>query len=298
MRSVAIGLVLLSPLIAQAQSTRTLVEEMGLRVERLEQIVQGQALLEMLQRIETLSALSREQRGEIDLLSRELQTLREQQRAVTVDQERRLAALEREWAEWQAQRVGSTPSTVSEVTPTAATSGSEPSGSPVGDETSGNQASGDETTTSTPPRNAPPATVSGSDSTETAEVLYARALASLNAGNYPASIAAFEVFLQRHAEHSLADNARYWMGQAYFLLRDYARALEFFEKVSAEIADVGKAADTWLKRGLCELELERLPAAKRSFETVASRYPDSAAAPLARQALSRLDMAAADSNPQ
>ena len=187
---------------------------------------------------------------------------------------------------------------MSDPTPPAATSASEPSGSPVGDETSGDPASGDETATSTSPRNTPSATAAGGDRTETAEVLYARALASLNSGNYPAAIAAFEVFLQRHAEHSLADNARYWMGQAYFLLRDYARALEFFEKVSAEIADVGKAADTWLKRGLCELELERLPAAKRSFETVASRYPDSAAAPLARQALSRLGMAASDSNPQ
>lgn len=264
-RPLSVALLLLSPLVAQAQSTRTLVEEMGLRVERLEQIVQGQALIEMLQRIETLSALSREQRGEIELLTRELETLREQHRAVTVDQERRLAALEREWAELRVER-----STV-----VAAESGStETTASPaVSAETSAVEA----------------ATV------ETPEVLYARALASLNAGDYPASIAAFEVFLQQHATHALTDNARYWIGQAYFLLRDYARALEYFEKVSSEIADVGKAADTWLKRGLCELELERFNAARKSFETVSSRYPDSAAAPLARQALGRMGDAASGS---
>ena len=264
-RPLSVALLLLSPLVAQAQSTRTLVEEMGLRVERLEQIVQGQALIEMLQRIETLSVLSREQRGEIELLTRELETLREQHRAVTVDQERRLAALEREWAELRVER-----STV-----VAAESGStETTASPaVSAETSAVEAA----------------------AVETPEVLYARALASLNAGDYPASIAAFEVFLQQHATHALTDNARYWIGQAYFLLRDYARALEYFEKVSSEIADVGKAADTWLKRGLCELELERLDAARQSFETVSSRYPDSAAAPLARQALGRMGDAASGS---
>jgi tol-pal system protein YbgF len=265
-RPLSVALLLLSPLVAQAQSTRTLVEEMGLRVERLEQIVQGQALIEMLQRIETLSALSREQRGEIELLTRELETLREQHRAVTVDQERRLAALEREWAELRVER-----STV-----VAAESGST------------------ETTEASPAVSAETSAVEAA-AVETPEVLYARALASLNAGDYPASIAAFEVFLQQHATHALTDNARYWIGQAYFLLRDYARALEYFEKVSSEIADVGKAADTWLKRGLCELELERFNAARKSFETVSSRYPDSAAAPLARQALGRMGDAASGS---
>ena len=260
-RPLGLVLLFLSPLVAQAQSTRTLVEEMGLRVERLEQIVQGQALLEMLQRIETLSALSREQRGEIELLTRELETLREQHRAVTVDQERRLAALEREWAERRVER----------VTAVAAESASA------------------ETT------EASPSVSTETSAVETPEVLYARALASLNAADYPASIAAFEVFLQQHATHALTDNARYWIGQAYFLLRDYARALEYFEKVSGEIADLGKAADTWLKRGLCELELERLDAARQSFETVSSRYPDSAAAPLARQALGRMGDAASGS---
>ncbi len=270
-RPLGLALLVLSPLVAQAQSTRTLVEEMGLRVERLEQIVQGQALLEMLQRIETLSALSREQRGEIELLTRELETLREQHRAVTVDQERRLAALEREWAELRVQR----------ATAVAA------------------QSASTETTEASPLLSAETPAVENpaveTPAVETPEVLYARALASLNAGAYPASIAAFEVFLQQHATHALTDNARYWIGQAYFLLRDYARALEYFEKVSGEIADVGKAADTWLKRGLCELELERFDAARQSFETVSSRYPDSAAAPLARQALGRMGDAASGS---
>ena len=270
-RPLGLTLLLLSPLVAQAQSTRTLVEEMGLRVERLEQIVQGQALLEMLQRIETLSALSREQRGEIELLTKELDTLREQQRAVTVDQERRLAALEAEWAELRVER----------STAVAAVSGSTESGSTESGSTETTEAS--------------PSVSTETPAVETPEVLYARALASLNAGDYPASIAAFEVFLQQHATHALTDNARYWIGQAYFLLRDYARALEYFEKVSSEIADVGKAADTWLKRGLCELELERFDAARQSFATVSSRYPDSTAAPLARQALGRMGDAASGS---
>lgn len=270
-----VAVLFLCPLVLQAQSTRSLLEDLGLRVERLEQIVQGQALLEMLQRIETLSALSREQRGELDVLRRELEILRQQQRDVTVDQERRLTALEQAFDSLRATVSVSTPAAV------AITPGSEAASSAAGGVLAA------EVPAAEAP-NAQPAQEMGASAAETAEVLYARALASLNAGAYPASIAAFEVFLQRYTEHSLANNARYWMAQAYFLLRDYARALEFFEQVGSDLPDRGKVADAWLKRGLCEIELGRSDAARQSLETVANRFPDSAAAPLARQTLARL----------
>lgn len=260
-----VGLLFLCPLGVEAQSTRSMVEDLGLRVERLEQTVQGQALLELMQRIETLSALSREQRGELDLLRRELETLRQQQRDVMVDQERRLTAIEQALAEMRTRAVA--------VSPEAAES-------PVTGDSSLEQES------SLAPQS--PVTPASPVTEESAEALYARALASLNAGEYPAAIAALEVFTQRHATHSLMNNARYWMGQAYFLLRDYASALNFFAQVGPDMADIGKVADAWLKRGLCEIELGRSESARQSLETVANRYPDSAAAPLARQALARL----------
>jgi tol-pal system protein YbgF len=271
----ALAIVFLCPLAAPAQSTRSMVEDLGLRVERLEQTVQGQALLELLQRIETLSALSREQRGELDLLRRELETLRQQQRDVMVDQERRLAMIEQALTEIRARAATSPVAADEGAAEVAASMAAQAGVAP----SMGAQAS------------VAPSTVAGEIApvvNESPEALYARALASLNAGEYPTAIAAFEVFMQRHPTHPLINNARYWMGQAYFLLRDYSKALEFFAQVGPDMADIGKVADAGLKRGLCEIELGRNEAARQSLETVASRYPDSAAAPLARQALARL----------
>lgn len=248
----------------QAQSTRALLEDLGVRVERLEQTVQGEAMLELLARVESLAQQNREQRGELDLLLRELETLRRQQQDVVVDQERRLSALERALER-----------TLSAV--------------------SGGGAAVDSADAAEAPAvssESPATAASASGVPETAEGLYARALAALNAGEYPAAIAAFEVFLERHAGHALANNARYWTGQAFFLLRDYARALEFFGSVGSDMPDIGKVADALLKRGLCEIELGRNAAARQSLQAVITRYPDSAAAPLARQTLARLGASA------
>lgn len=270
-----LAVIFLWPVVSQAQSTRSMIEDLGLRVERLEQTVQGQALLELLQRIETLSAMSREQRGELDLLRRELESLRQQQRDVMVDQERRLTMIEQALGEMRA-RAATSPIAADERAAEIAAS---------------TAAQGLEAPSTAAPASVAPSSIASEVTPvvdESPEALYARALASLNAGAYPSAIAAFEVFMQRHPTHPLINNARYWMGQAYFLLRDYSKALEFFAQVGPDMADIGKIADAGLKRGLCEIELGRNEAARQSFELVASRYPDSAAAPLARQALARL----------
>ena len=124
--------------------------------------------------------------------------------------------------------------------------------------------------------------------TTTPEQRYGRAFDALKAGDYAAAIAGMRDFIARHPDHPLADNAYYWLGQTHYLNRDYVQAIEAFASVGSKSPDSAKAPDALLKRGLSEVELKRIEAARRSFNDLIARYPASEAARLAREQLQRL----------
>jgi len=256
MRSIAwlaAAAVVLSATPLFAQSTRSRVEDLELRVAQLEQVLQSQTLIEMSQRLEAQAAELRELRGEIESSQNENQQLRKQLADLAADFDRRLVELER--------RPAITP-------PVVETSGeaSAGSGAPIA------------STVATPTVVADPS----------AETLYNRAFDALKAARYPEAIEGMKVFLAAHPQHPLADNAQYWLGQTYYLSRDYERAVEAFSAVGGRSPDRSKAPDALLKKGLSEIELKRNDDARRSFGELLQRYPDSDAARTAADALQKL----------
>ncbi len=98
MRSIAwlaVGAALLSATPLFAQSTRSRVEELELRVQQLEQVLQSQTLIEMSQRIEAQAAELRELRGALESSQNDNQQLRKQLADLASDFDRRLVELER-----------------------------------------------------------------------------------------------------------------------------------------------------------------------------------------------------------
>ncbi len=256
MRSIAwlaAAAVVLSATPLFAQSTRSRVEDLELRVAQLEQVLQSQTLIEMSQRLEAQAAELRELRGEIESSQNENQQLRKQLADLAADFDRRLVELER--------RPAITP-------PVVETSGeaSAGSGAPIA------------STVAAAAVVADPA----------AETLYNRAFDALKAARYPEAIEGMKVFLAAHPQHPLADNAQYWLGQTYYLSRDYERAVEAFSAVGGRSPDRSKAPDALLKKGLSEIELKRNDDARRSFGELLQRYPDSDAARTAADALQKL----------
>lgn len=256
MRSIAwlaAAAVVLSATPLFAQSTRSRVEDLELRVAQLEQVLQSQTLIEMSQRLEAQAAELRELRGAIESSQNENQQLRKQLADLAADFDRRLVELER--------RPAITP-------PVVETSGeaSAGSGAPIASTVAA-------------------ATVVADPSAET---LYNRAFDALKAARYPEAIEGMKAFLAAHPQHPLADNAQYWLGQTYYLSRDYERAVEAFSAVGGRSPDRSKAPDALLKKGLSEIELKRNDDARRSFGELLQRYPDSDAARTAADALQKL----------
>lgn len=65
--------------VASAQSTRQKIDDLASRLEQLEQVVQGQALVELSQKVESLTNEVRTLRGELEVVQNENAELRKQQ---------------------------------------------------------------------------------------------------------------------------------------------------------------------------------------------------------------------------
>lgn len=117
---------------------------------------------------------------------------------------------------------------------------------------------------------------------------YQAALASLRAGRYEEATAAFQAFLQRHPDDHYTANALYWLGESYYVVRDFPNAMTAFKRVFEEHANSAKSPDALLKIGFIHHEQSDLEQARSVLEKVRNEFPDTAAARLAEQRLQRL----------
>jgi tol-pal system protein YbgF len=117
---------------------------------------------------------------------------------------------------------------------------------------------------------------------------YRRYLEALRAGNHAFAITGFRNFVEEYPRHELADNAQYWLGEAYYDQDDFHQALAEFRKVVTLFPGGGKVPDALLKIGFCHLALGDEDAARRVLRRVAERYADTNPARLAADRLKSL----------
>lgn len=116
---------------------------------------------------------------------------------------------------------------------------------------------------------------------------YEAALNQFKAGKYKDAAASFGAFVQKYPDSSLAPNAQYWLGNAWYAQRDCKRAIEAQSVVTTKYADSPKASDAWLAISTCQQEMGNPTGAKRSLETVLAKYPGTPAADTARERLKK-----------
>jgi tol-pal system protein YbgF len=116
---------------------------------------------------------------------------------------------------------------------------------------------------------------------------YEAALNQFKAGKYKEAAAGFGAYVQKYPDSSLAPNAQYWLGNAWYAQRDCKRAIEAQSIVTAKYADSAKAPDAWLAIATCQQELSNPSGARRTLETVIAKYPGTPAAEAARDRLKK-----------
>ena len=118
---------------------------------------------------------------------------------------------------------------------------------------------------------------------------YQAAFELIKEERYEQSALAFQAFLAAYPESQLADNAQYWLAESHYVTGQFQTALQQFETVTSRYPDSRKVPDALLKIGYCNYELQRWNDARAALTRVQSESPDTTAARLAQQRLSRMD---------
>lgn len=227
------------------------LKDLDSRVQRIERVLTNQSLLELAQRIDTLQADLRTIRGEVEMLQNQSEGGKNQSRALYGDLEKRLAALE------TLGGVGGAAGAAPGMNPPPSGAGPGP-GAGAGVGAGGEQA------------------------------MYDMAFNALKGSDYPKAINGFKSFVQAYPSSPLASNAQYWLGEAYYVTREYPNAITAFQKVTTQWPDSRKVPDALVKIGFTQAALGKNGEARVTLEDVVRRYPGSEAAQLATDRLKRM----------
>jgi tol-pal system protein YbgF len=106
---------------------------------------------------------------------------------------------------------------------------------------------------------------------------------------YDEALTLFKGFLESYPEHSLADNAQYWLGEVHYDTGDYVSAILAFKDVVTHYTEDDKAPDALLKIGYAYVALDDPSNARMFLKRVIKNYPFSSAEAKARAKLKELE---------
>jgi tol-pal system protein YbgF len=119
----------------------------------------------------------------------------------------------------------------------------------------------------------------------TPEQAFAAALKTFRAHEHGQAVLEFMDFVTKYPKHGLVPRAQYWIGEAYYVQRDYPHALLEFKRVLEMDPGALAAADAWLRIGMCHASLHEPAPATAAWQRVVREYPRTEAAGKARSFL-------------
>lgn len=278
--ALALGLTSGGPVIAAEQSgaQRTAIDRLDQRVRRLENMVDSGQLVKLMRRIDALTGQVRELRGQIETQGHRLEELRERQRRLYGDLDRRLRELEVAGQQQQQQQQSSGSGGGSGEQSAEGAAAEQIEGGASGAERAEAEEGESGETESVDP-----------DTREAQRKAYNAAFDLLKQGRYDAAETAFTDFLDQHPQGPYSDNAQYWLGESRYVTRNFEGALEAFRQTIQRYPDSAKVPDARLKIGYTLHELQRLEEAKTVLREVASEYTNDTVARLAEERLLQIE---------
>jgi tol-pal system protein YbgF len=135
-------------------------------------------------------------------------------------------------------------------------------------------------TAAPPPAAPPPAQTAAAGAglpSGTAQEQYNYAFGLLRQANYPAAQQALRSFIQRFPNDPLSGNAQYWLGETYYVSKDYANAATAFAEGYEKYPKGAKAADDLLRLAMSLGNLGQKQDACRAYARLDRDFPTAAA---------------------
>ena len=114
------------------------------------------------------------------------------------------------------------------------------------------------------------------------------ALATLRRGEFSLAQAAFLEFISRYPQSGYRPSALFWLGNAQYALRAYREAIINFKAVVASDPDHIRSPEAALSIANSQVELKDTKAARKTLEDLIKAYPQSEAASVAKDRLTKL----------
>ncbi len=115
--------------------------------------------------------------------------------------------------------------------------------------------------------------------------LYDQAAQDLTQGRYALALQGFREFVRRYPAAELADNAQYGVGECFFAQSQFDSAATAYARVEEGWAQGDRVPAALYKLALSRERLGQKDAAKKTFEDLVRRFPNSGEAQLARERL-------------
>ena len=262
--TLALAVALAAPADAQRRRDREVLEELETRVGVLEGQIRADNVVALINAQDELRREIQALRDIVERLDEDLRRNAELRRSQFAVLEARLAALE-------AARLSQGPGGL----PDAGAQDARPGDAPL--------PATDASVGLLPGSEAPDGIASGSQEN------YQQARALLGEGRYEDAAAEFLRYLEAGEDSMLAANARYWLGETYYVQGRYEQAGAEFSRVVSEFPDSGKVADALLKLGYTQDERGDTAAAMLTLERVRQDFPGADAANLATLRLAQIE---------
>ena len=114
------------------------------------------------------------------------------------------------------------------------------------------------------------------------------ALATIRKGDFSAAQTSFLDFINRYPTSDYRPSALFWLGNAQYALRAYRDAVTNFKSLIALAPDHLRAPEAALSIANCQVELKDSKAARKTLEDLIKVYPQSEAASVAKDRLTKL----------
>jgi tol-pal system protein YbgF len=108
------------------------------------------------------------------------------------------------------------------------------------------------------------------------------------AERYQNAVNAFQEFLINYPKSVHTANVRYWMGNAYFVLKDYKSSLESYQILATKFDSYPKMVDVLFSIVDCQESLNDKDAAKQTLKQIIAKFPNTEAAAKAKKDLTAL----------
>ena len=272
------------------------------RLANIERLLQSNGLLEMLQQIELLQQEIAKLRGEIEMNNHVIDQMKNRQRDLYTDIDRRLQSLESPAIGNQSPTAKATDSNppletlgqVETVSPPQNQNQTQAEALSLTLEETGPQpVSTTEAVATTTSETTSEAESKPVNSTEPDEIKiqaeYQQAFKLLKQSQYDQAIKAFNTFLQAHPQNQYSDNAQYWMAEALYVKRQYEDAIKEYNNLVSNYPDSQKVPHGLLKIGYSYQELGKADEAKLWYTDVRQRFPGTTASRLATDRLKHIN---------